>query len=199
MLERGIEGKKMKLIIPSKTAHVEKNTKDKKEQQSIIRELDFTNSSSLETSPEIENHIFEVLKSKGVRVLKNYDFYGIQYRNEEKPDEITGYKFMMEGSNNQTEPVIITGNYFVTGGLINVDDNVFHFIHDNGLVYNGRAIIDKNFMTSDSYIFAAGRLCEFSQRYSYTEKGKILKLERYYFIICLIYYFIKYIKFNLQL
>jgi len=172
MLERGIQGNKMKLIIPSKTAHVQ--YKDKKELSTMTAELDFTNTSSLESSPEIEKHIVEVLEKKGVKVLKNYDFSDVVYN--ETFESIAGYNFQVEGTGTVE---FVTGNYFVTGGLINVDQNVFHFIHDNGLVYNGRAIIDKNFMTSDQYIFAAGRLCEFSQRYSYSEKGKLLKLESY--------------------
>lgn len=171
MLDRGIKGSKLKFIIPNKNSHVQ--YKDKKELQAMSTELDFTNTSSLESSPEIEDHILKTLENKGVKVLKNYDFYGVLYN--DNFDAISGYTFIME-NNNAVET--ITGNYFVTGGLINIDPNVFHFIHDNGLVYNGRAIIDKNFMTSDPYIFAAGRLCEFSQRYSYTEKGKLLKLER---------------------
>jgi hypothetical protein len=171
MLERGIEGKKMKLVIPSKTYHVQ--SKDKKELSSMAAELEFTNTSSLESSVEIENHVLNTLESKGVKVLKGYDFYEVIYN--DSFDAISGYTFSVEGTNTVET---ITGNYFVTGGLINVDQNVFHFIHDNGLVYNGRAIIDKHFMTSDPNIFAAGRLCEFSQRYSYSEKGKLLKLER---------------------
>ena len=34
-------------------------------------------------------------------------------------------------------------------------------------------------MTADQNIFAGGRLCEFSQRYAYAEKGKLLRLECY--------------------
>lgn len=46
-----------------------------------------------------------------------------------------------------------------------VDEDVFKSIHDNGLVYNGRLIVDRNFQTTDPSIFAAGSLCEFSNRY----------------------------------
>lgn len=53
----------------------------------------------------------------------------------------------------------------VSAGHVDVDKDVFKSIHDNGLVYNGRLIVDRNFQTTDPSIFAAGSLCEFSGRY----------------------------------
>ena len=53
----------------------------------------------------------------------------------------------------------------ITAGHKDVDGDVFNSIHNNGLVYNGRLIVDKNFQTTDPSIFAAGPLCEFSGRY----------------------------------
>ena len=53
----------------------------------------------------------------------------------------------------------------ITAGHKDVDDDVFNSIHNNGLVYNGRLIVDKNFQTTDPSIFASGPLCEFSGRY----------------------------------
>lgn len=46
----------------------------------------------------------------------------------------------------------------ITAGHRNVDPDVFNSIHNNGLVYNGRLIVDKNFQTTDLSIFAAGAL-----------------------------------------
>lgn len=59
----------------------------------------------------------------------------------------------------------IEARVLVTCGHRDVDNDVFRSIHDNGLVYNGRLIVDKNFQTTDSSVFAAGSLCEFSNRY----------------------------------
>lgn len=53
----------------------------------------------------------------------------------------------------------------ITAGHKDVDGDVFNSIHNNGLVYNGRLIVDKNFQTTDPSIFASGPLCEFSGRY----------------------------------
>lgn len=67
----------------------------------------------------------------------------------------------------------------ITAGHRNVDPDVFNSIHNNGLVYNGRLIVDKNFQTTDLSIFAAGALCEFSGRYSSLAQGRALRLDRY--------------------
>jgi thioredoxin reductase len=53
----------------------------------------------------------------------------------------------------------------VTCGHRDVDLDVFKSIHNNGLVYNGRLIVDKNFGTTDRSIFSAGSLCEFSNKF----------------------------------
>ena len=42
----------------------------------------------------------------------------------------------------------------ITAGHRDVDEDVFQSIHNNGLVYNGRLIVDKNFNTTDPSIFA---------------------------------------------
>ena len=53
----------------------------------------------------------------------------------------------------------------VTCGHRDVDYDVFSSIHCNGLVYNGRLIVDKCFQSTDQSIFSAGSLCEFSNKY----------------------------------
>jgi len=67
----------------------------------------------------------------------------------------------------------------ITCGHKDVDQDVFKSIHDNGLVYNGRLIVDKNFKTTDPSIFAAGSLCEFSNRYMALAQGRSLRMDRY--------------------
>lgn len=67
----------------------------------------------------------------------------------------------------------------ITAGHRDVDLDVFNAIHNNGLVYNGRLIVDKNFQTTDPSIFAAGSLCEFSGRYKALSQGRPLRMDRY--------------------
>lgn len=67
----------------------------------------------------------------------------------------------------------------ITAGHRDVDQDVFSAIHNNGLVYNGRLIVDRSFQTTDPSIFAAGSLTEFSGRYKALSQGRPLRMDRY--------------------
>jgi thioredoxin reductase len=69
--------------------------------------------------------------------------------------------------------------FLVTAGIRDIDQEIFHIIHENGLVYNGRLIVKNNFQTTDPAIFACGKICEFSQRYKHYAVGKSLRLDKY--------------------
>jgi len=56
----------------------------------------------------------------------------------------------------------------ITADQTNVDPFIFETINNNGLVYDGRLIVDENFRTVDPAIYAGGSLCEFS-RVSWSE------------------------------
>lgn len=53
----------------------------------------------------------------------------------------------------------------ITADSVNVDPDIFNSVHGNGLVYDGRLIVDHNFKTTDNSIFGAGSLSEFSRRF----------------------------------
>jgi len=176
LLNRNVPANKIRLVIPNILEHLltrEEKIKFKKENQSINEEQLFVNGNSFEDSKELEEYLLKSLELKGVKVLYNYNLVGV---NLDENQKIASYRFLEDGTNDKFEE--LSGNIIVTGGLLDVDQTVFNFIHENRLVYNGRAIIDRNFMTADSFIYAAGRLCEFSQRYSYVEKLKLMRLER---------------------
>jgi hypothetical protein len=179
LLKRKIPAHKIKLIIPNIYAHSipqaykdEKATNLQKKDENFQKEISFTNSSQLENCPEVEEYLNASLEKIGIKILNNFNFEEVILN--ETNDAIISYKFKEEGNDRFEE---VSANLIVTGGLIDVDQSVFKFIHENKLVYNGRSIIDRNFLTSDQSIFSAGRLCEFSQRYKYIEKGKPLRLE----------------------
>ncbi|KAM3135741.1 hypothetical protein pb186bvf_012138 [Paramecium bursaria] len=69
--------------------------------------------------------------------------------------------------------------FFISSGLIDIDKEIFHIIHENGLVYNGRLIVKSNFQTTQDNIFACGKICEFSQRYKQQSVGRSLRLDKY--------------------
>ncbi len=201
LIQRNIPPKKIKLVIPNIKSDLTTNKQNLKDERKLqqLREkkgneflnldddLEFINGNSLEECPDVESFILETLKKKGVQVYKNYNFAGVKLKREEFTDPanikpelqdlvIESFKFLEDGKDNE---VYLTTNLIVTGGMLDVDPMIFKFIHENGLVYNGRAIINNNFLTADSSIFAAGKLCEFSQCYQYIERHKQLRLECY--------------------
>ena len=77
------------------------------------------------------------------------------------------------------EKVNVPCKVIVTAGASDIDQKVFSTIHDNGLVFNGRIIVNHQFLTTDANIFAAGSLCEFSQQYKQLAPGRCLRMDRY--------------------
>lgn len=173
LLKRGTPANKIKLVIPTILEHAvdEKEKPKAKKDANLLEELNFVNGNYLEDTKEIKDYILDNISALGVSVYKNFNFQDVILN--ETSESIVVYKFTEEGGENYVE---LSASVIVTGGLIDVDKTVFDYIHENRLVYNGRAIIDKNFKTVDKFIFAAVRLCEFSQ--GYTVKYKLMKLER---------------------
>ena len=60
-----------------------------------------------------------------------------------------------------------------------MDHEIFYAIHNNGLVFNGRVIVNNQFLTTDPFIYSAGSLCEFSQQFKHLSPGRCLRMDRY--------------------
>uniref|UniRef100_A0A7S1WTM7 CFAP61 dimerisation domain-containing protein n=1 Tax=Alexandrium catenella TaxID=2925 RepID=A0A7S1WTM7_ALECA len=63
----------------------------------------------------------------------------------------------------------------ITADSANVDPDIFNSLHGNGLVYDGRLIVDHGFRTTDEAIFGAGALCEFSRRFQRKNAERYLR------------------------
>merc|ERR1719350_448983 len=63
----------------------------------------------------------------------------------------------------------------ITADRANVDPDIFNSVHGNGLVYDGRLIVDHLFKTTDPAIFGAGSLCEFSRRFKRKDADRYLR------------------------
>ena len=136
-----------------------------------------------------KNHIIKSV------VFKRLDIPAISPEEEEEEDEMMGRRSdsdmdgegdeMGEGEDDympkkrKRNELELNCRLMITCGHRDVDPAVFHAIHSNGLVYNGRLIVDKNFQTTDPSIFAAGSLTEFSGRYKSMAMSWSLKMDRY--------------------
>jgi len=63
----------------------------------------------------------------------------------------------------------------ITADSVNVDPDIFNSVHGNGLVYDGRLIVDHTFKTTDAGIYGAGSLCEFSRRFQRKNAARYLR------------------------
>ena len=194
LLRRNIPPNKIKVVIPNikfdmttsqKQADKNERKRREKKDNEYDNNLEFINGNSMENCPQVEQYMIKVMREKGIEIYENYNFAGVRLKREEFTENIKqelqdlvieAFKFV---DNDKGGEVYLNTNLIITGGMLDVDPTVFNFIHNNGLVYNGRAIISNQFLTADNYIFAAGKLCEFSQCYSYIEKYKQLRLECY--------------------
>ena len=65
-------------------------------------------------------------------------------------------------------PLLILGDKF------DIPSDIYNMIQNNGLVYNGRLIVQQNYKTNDPNIYGVGKIAEFSQRYKNESLGKSL-------------------------
>ena len=80
---------------------------------------------------------------------------------DEEQEEISPEKEIDDLKAQLYHVVELPSRFFLTCGCIDIDKEIFHIIHENGLVYNGRLIVKSNFYTEDQ-IFCCGKICEFS-------------------------------------
>eukprot|EP00928_Gymnodinium_smaydae_P086928 TRINITY_DN71311_c0_g1_i1.p1 TRINITY_DN71311_c0_g1~~TRINITY_DN71311_c0_g1_i1.p1 ORF type:complete len:1571 (+),score=434.65 TRINITY_DN71311_c0_g1_i1:635-4714(+) len=109
--------------------------------------------------------------------------YGGDFGGEgEEPSESKGPKVHRGGvlEDHGTSPdglpsKLLSCRILVTADSVNIDPDIFNSVHGNGLVYDGRLIVDHNFKTTDDSIFGAGRLCEFSRRFQRKNNERYLR------------------------
>jgi hypothetical protein len=63
------------------------------------------------------------------------------------------------------ENVSIPAALLLCAGSRDVDARIFSALDDSGIVYDGRLVVDHNFVATDPAIFAGGSIAKFSRRY----------------------------------
>ncbi|KAL8430555.1 hypothetical protein Efla_000500 [Eimeria flavescens] len=76
------------------------------------------------------------------------------------------------------EPKLLPCRLLLTADRQNIDWDILQAVQEAGLVYDGRMIVQHDFSTSDSSIYAAGSLAEFHRRHRPTRTTD-LRLEKY--------------------
>lgn len=129
------------------------------------------NHPAFENDEIIEEKVFTSLRQMGVQIFKNFKLKNV---NTDEKNNLNSLVFY-----NSEEEKTIMCKILVTAGRVDVDHEVFYAIHNNGLVFNGRVIVNNQFLTTDSNIYAAGSLCEFSQQFKHLSPGRCLRMDRY--------------------
>jgi hypothetical protein len=87
--------------------------------------------------------------------------------------------FGLNSNVNEEGDDMIQDTIVFLGRTFDVGTSVFKAIQDNGLVFNGRLIVTNNFRTIDTFIYACGKISEFSQRYKNHALGRSLRVDKF--------------------
>eukprot|EP00397_Hematodinium_sp_SG-2012_P001935 GEMP01001940.1.p1 GENE.GEMP01001940.1~~GEMP01001940.1.p1 ORF type:complete len:1503 (+),score=407.10 GEMP01001940.1:185-4693(+) len=134
---------------------------------------------------EVEDTIHAILQTMRIKVFDGYELLGVQRDNRDRlkalilrehpdaaglltqdtADKGKNDRGKMEPFSGGEDQRILSCRIVITADKQNADPDIFNAVHNNGLVYDGRLIVDHNFCTTDPAIYAAGSLCEFTRRY----------------------------------
>ncbi|CAD7933670.1 unnamed protein product [Amoebophrya sp. A120] len=125
--------------------------------------------------PEILEKIEQQLEKKKIRICKNHTLKRLE---KDGRDRLSSIVFTNEANH---EEVAFSCRILLTADKLDVDPDIFHALHSNGLVFDGALIVDHAFQTTDSRIFAAGPLAEFSRsaQSSYVHDRQLLRHDGY--------------------
>ena len=169
MLEKGINPARIKLLLIQKEFEAEEGIDPLFGGDENI----LANHDAFEGDATIESVQHSILANLGVQILHNVRLMAVN--KDEKTGHLQSVKVEMEDGSEE----IVNCKVLVTCGESDVDAEVFNLIHENGLVFNGRIIVDSQFRTTDPSIYAGGSLVEFSHQYRNDTIGRCLRMDRY--------------------
>lgn len=167
LIAKGISPKRIKIVVPP----VEFEEEEGVDPLFGGDENVLANHPAFENDEILEKKVLDGLEEMGVQVLKGFSIKAI---NVDEKNNLSALVLACP-----EEEKILNCKVLVTAGKVDVDHEIFYAIHNNGLVFNGRVIVNNQFLTTDSSIYAAGSLCEFSQQFKHLSPGRCLRMDRY--------------------
>lgn len=134
----------------------------------------------------IFEHFISLLEKKGVTVFRQHTIHNyspatkmLTLRNTKIVEKHTGTLGKKKLEQDPADPLVNFENVLLfSAETFDVPQDIYNTAQENGLVFNGRLIVQSDFTTIDESIFAAGRSCEFSQRYKNLAGGRPLKMDQ---------------------
>ena len=167
LIKKGISPTRIKIVIPPLEFEEEEGVDPLFGGDENV----LANHPAFENDENVEKKVFECLTKMGVQIFQNYKLKHIG------TDEKGNLNAILVA--NSDDEKSINCKILVTAGRVDVDNEIFYAIHNNGLVFNGRVIVNNQFLTTDPNIYAAGSLCEFSQQFKHLSPGRCLRMDRY--------------------
>eukprot|EP00358_Blepharisma_japonicum_P002690 CAMPEP_0202952908 /NCGR_PEP_ID=MMETSP1395-20130829/41799_1 /ASSEMBLY_ACC=CAM_ASM_000871 /TAXON_ID=5961 /ORGANISM="Blepharisma japonicum, Strain Stock R1072" /LENGTH=536 /DNA_ID=CAMNT_0049664651 /DNA_START=980 /DNA_END=2586 /DNA_ORIENTATION=+ len=167
LLSKGINPIRIKLVVP----HAVFEPDDSLDPHFGGDENILINHPAFENDQNVEKRMREELKKLNIQAYYGATLISINTDDKSNLQSIT--------ISYNEEEITVNCKVLVSAGRVDVDDEIFGAIHNNGLVFNGRVIVSNQFLTTDPSIYAAGTLCEFSQQFRSLSAGRCLRMDRY--------------------
>lgn len=172
LIRRGVDPRMIILVFPA-MSYKQKDVFDSNAERIDYEDNKLNDMDAFDGDVEVKNKVFEAFREMGIKIYEDLYLQDILVDAENK---FEGLVLKPEkGDKGET----VFAKILVTASVIDIEEELFKSIQENGLVYNGRLIVKNSFKTEDLNIFACGKIVEFSQMYKNYALGKSLRLDRF--------------------
>lgn len=184
LMQRGVQPSRINLVMPP-MSYKQRDTFESNADRIDYEDKKLDDLDAFDGDSEVRQKVIGVLRSLGVGLYEDYVLLDL-IAEENDPQKLKGLWAISADKirydhreKDKDNAVLIPGSLLVTASTLDIDEDLFNTIQENGLVYNGRLIVKNNFATVDESIFACGKIVEFSQQYKNYALGRSLRLDRY--------------------
>lgn len=172
LIRRGVDPRMLVLVFPP-MSYKQKDVFESNAERIDYEDNKLNDLDAFDGDLEVKGKVFEALRDLGIKIYEDLYLQEILVDAENK---FEGLVLKPEkGDKGET----VFAKILVTASVLDIEEELFKSIQENGLVYNGRLIVKNSFKTEDPNIFACGKIVEFSQMYKNYALGKSLRLDRF--------------------